>query len=161
MENKKIRNATPLTYDNIKFKSKLEATCYKTLIDNGLNPQYEQKVYTLFEGFTPTVSFYTKNRFKGKNKKLISLSLSTVIDMRNIEKWKYTPDFYFEYNKYIIHIEVKGFRNDVSSYKIKIFRSILEEYQKEDTEHVYELWEIYTKKQLLDCINHIKDNEKS
>ena len=61
MENKKIRNATPLTYNNIKFKSKLEAMCYKTLIDNGLNPQYEQKVYTLFKGFTPTVNFYTKN----------------------------------------------------------------------------------------------------
>ena len=66
MKNKKIKNATASEYNNIKFKSKLELTVYKTLVQAGFNPEYENKHYTLWEGFKPIIPFFTKD----KNKKL-------------------------------------------------------------------------------------------
>ena len=156
--NKKIKNATPLSYDGIAFKSKLEVMCYKVLKEQGFNPLYEQKHYTLFDSFIPNVPYYTKNTFKRKNKNIQVISPFTVIDNRKNTAWVYTPDLYFEYDNYIIIIEVKGFYNDVYRYKTKLFRYRLEQLQKEDTNHTYEYWEIHTKKQLLECISHIKTN---
>lgn len=158
MENKKIIGATPLEYDGIQFKSKLEAMCYKTLKERDIDPQYEQRQYTLFEGYFPSVPYYTKNDFKGKNHKISKISKSTAIDNRKVLSWVYTPDLYFEHGKYIIHIEVKGFYNDIARYKTKLFRWLLEKQQQDDPEHIYEFWEIHTKKQLLECIDHIKEN---
>lgn len=158
--NKKIINATPLTYDNIKFKSKLEAMCYKTLKEEGITAKYECDTYILFEGFDPHIPFYTKNKFKGKDKNIIVLTANTVIDTRKVKSWEYTPDFYFEYNNYAIYIETKGFYNDVARYKTKLFRKELEDLQAKNPARSYEFWEIHTRKQLLDCIKHIK-NEKS
>lgn len=156
--NKKIANATPLTYNGIKFKSKLEVTCYKILNEGGLNPLYEERKYHIFEGFVPHIPFYTKNIFKKKNKNIEVVSNYTVRDNRGISSWVYTPDIYFEYGKYIIHVEVKGFYNDVARYKSKLFRWHLEKMQKDDPEHIYEFWEIHSKTQLLECIKHIKED---
>lgn len=156
-ENKKIRNATPLEYDDIIFKSKLEVMCYKVLKEHGFTPLYEEKHFILFEGFSPNVPFYTKNIFKRKNKSIQVISPFTSIDNRKCTAWIYTPDLYFEYNNHIIIVEVKGFSNDVVRYKRKIFRYRLEQMQEEDKEHIYEFWEIHTKTQLLDCINHLKN----
>ena len=70
--NRKIRNATPEQYENIQFKSKIEAMVYRTLIHEGFNPEYESHTYTIWEGFRPTVPYYTRNR--RKNPFLISRS---------------------------------------------------------------------------------------
>lgn len=156
--NKKIKNAISVTYDGIIFKSKLEETCYKVLKENGFNPLYEGKKYHLFEGFIPHVPFYTKNTFKKKNHNINVISKYTVKDSRKIVSWDYTPDFYFEYDKYVVHIEVKGYYNDIARYKTKLFRWHLEKIQEKDPKHVYEFWEIHTKNQLLECINHLKTN---
>lgn len=158
MENKKVINATPNSFDGIDFKSKLEVMCYKTLKEEGFCPLYEQKHYSLFDSYTPTVPFYVKNTFKGKNCHISKLSPNTAIDFRKVLSWIYTPDIYFEYGKYIIHIEVKGFYNDIARYKTKLFRWQLEQQQKEDPDHIYEFWEIHTRKQLLECLEHIKKN---
>lgn len=155
--NKKIKNATPLDYDGMHFKSQLEVMCYKTLKELGFSPLYEQKKYQIFLGFVPHVPFYTKNTFTRKNKNINIVSGSTVVDFRKINPWDYTPDFYLEYNDYIIYIECKGFYNDVARYKSKLFRWFLEKTQQDDNNHKYEYWEIHTKKQLLDCIKHIVD----
>lgn len=156
VENKKIRNTQAHSYEGIKFRSGLEVTCFKILKEKNISPIYEAKHYALFEGYTPQVPFYSKNTFKRKNKRISVVSSSTVIDSRKVASWIYTPDFYFEYGDYIVHIEVKGFRNDVARYKIKLFRYQLEAMQNRDPNHIYEFWEIHTKKQLLDCIEHIK-----
>lgn len=156
--NKKIANATITEYKGIKFRSKLETVCYRTLKEHGFNPIYEQKHYELMEGFTPSIPFYTKNIFKRKNCNIKVISDSTAVDNRKITSWIYTPDIYFEYEDYIIHIEVKGFYNDVARYKSKLFRMKLEKIQKQDPAHIYEFWEIHTKKQLMDCIKHIKND---
>lgn len=149
--NKKIKNASPKSFNNINFKSLAEVMVYKTLIQQGFSPQYEKETFLIWEGFIPKVPFYTKNSFKRKNHNIEIVGVNTVKDKRPINGITYTPDFTFEYNGKKIIVEVKGFQNDVFPYKFKIFRKYIEELNGN-----YEIWEIFTKTQLLECINHLK-----
>lgn len=114
--NKKVINASPLCYNGIQFKSKLEVTVYKAFIECGIQPSYEPERHIIFEGFKPTVPFYIKDKTKNvslSNKKQIAIT--------------YTPDLEFEYNGYKVYIEVKpAYCNDVYPYKRKLFRKYLE-----------------------------------
>ena len=96
--NKKIKNATVKEYDNIKFKSILEVSTYKTLIEYGFKPEYEKHTYVVWTGFIPKIPFYTKNKFKRKNHNIEVLSANTVRDDRPLDSITYTPDFVFTYN---------------------------------------------------------------
>lgn len=80
--NKKVRNATPLVYENIKFRSKLEVYCYKKLKENNINAEYESTQYVLLDSF----------KYNGEN----------------IRKMTYKPDFVG--TNFII--ECKGRAND-------------------------------------------------
>lgn len=155
MENRKIKNASPKEYNNIKFKSLLEVSVYKTLLQEGFNPEYEKHTYVVWDGFVPKVPFYTKNKFRRKNHNIEVLSRSTAKDSRPISSITYTPDFYFEYNGKKVIVEVKGMANDVFPYKFKMFRKHIQEEYPDD---YFEIWEIFTKKQLLECISRIKEN---
>jgi hypothetical protein len=141
-ENKKILNATPLEYDGIQFKSKLEKMAYQTLRENSLPVEYEPKKFIIWEGFKPTVPFYDKDKvtrmLKLDSKKLVSIS--------------YTPDFLIKYNGYLVVLEMKGALNDTYPIKRKMFRKWLEE---NEPKSIY--FEIYTKKQLLQAIEIIKN----
>lgn len=141
VDNKKIKNASPLEYDGISFKSKLEKMIYQTLMENGFPVQYEPQKFIIWEGFEPTVPFYNKDKrtrmLKLEKKKLISIS--------------YTPDFVFHHNGYLIIIEAKGMENDVFPLKKKMFRKWLESNAPKSM-----FFEIYTKKQLLQAIDIIK-----
>ena len=86
--NKKVKNATVIEYDSIRFKSKLELAFYKLLIQAGFEPKYEERTYLLWEGYKPTIPFYTKDR-KTKLLKLENTKLKNIT---------YTPDFTFNYN---------------------------------------------------------------
>ena len=154
-ENKKIINAEARTYDGINFKSHLEVMVYKTLKELGFNPQYEPTTYTIFEGFATTVPFLTKNTLKRKNFRYEVLSPFTVVVRKPIPSITYTPDFYFEYGGKKIIVEAKGVPNDVYPYKLKMFRKYLEEQPDRDS---YMIWEIHTKKQLLECINYLRQS---
>lgn len=144
MQNKKILNATPLEYDGISFKSKLEKMAYQTLKEHNLPVQYEPKKFIIWEGFKPTVPFYNKDKvtkdLKLEQKKLISIS--------------YTPDFIINYKDHLIVLELKGRENDCFYLKKKMFRKWLEKY---GSKSIY--FEIYTKKQLLQAIDIIKNLE--
>lgn len=155
VENKKIKNAHSKEYNGIKFKSQLEVMTYRTLLEKGFTPKYEEETYILWDGFIPSVPFYTKNNFKRKNCHIEVISPATVKDKRPLTKITYTPDITFDYNGKHIIIEVKGFQNDVFSYKFKMFRKSLEQLPNKDT---LEVWEVFTKKQLLECIEHLKQN---
>lgn len=145
MDNKKIKNAKSLTYNNIIFKSKLEVMCYKLLLENNFNPLYEYKTFVVWRGFKPTIPFYEKNKKDNTNK----LSMNKIIDI------KYTPDFCFTYGNLIVFIEIKGFENDVFYIKKKLFRKYLEKlYCQYNIKSLY--FEIYNKTQLLDAIEIIK-----
>lgn len=142
--NKKILNATPLEYDGITFKSKLEKMAYQTLKENSLPVEYEPKKFIIWEGFKPTIPFYNKDKMtrmlKLEQKKIISIS--------------YTPDFIINYKDYLIILELKGRENDCFYLKKKMFRKWLEKYEPKS---IY--FEIYTKKQLLQAIEIIKNLE--
>lgn len=142
-ENKKVINATPTEYNGIKFKSLIEVMVYKTLLQQGFEPQYEPITYVIWSGFRPTIPFYTRNE---KTKQQI-LNLRKLVDVT------YTPDFYIEYKGLKIIIEAKGFENDVWPYKFKMFRHLLEQQPDKDK---YLIFEIFTKKQLLEAIEIIK-----
>lgn len=142
MENKKIKGTTQEMCDNIKFKSKIEASVYKHLLQAGFNPVYEGRTFTLWEGFKPTVPYYTMS---GKHNKLNNTKLRDIT---------YTPDFTFMYDNKLIIIEVKGFTNDVFPYKFKMFRKILEEKSYANNTLVFEIFSI---KQLKECIKIIKE----
>lgn len=140
--NKKVINATPEEYSNIRFKSKIEVMVYKTLLQHGFKPEYETHTYTIWEGFKPTVPFYTRNKAK-----------ATVLNLKKLINITYTPDFYIEYEGLKIIIEVKGSTNDVFPYKFKMFRWHIENMPDKDN---YLIFEIFTKRQLLESIEIIK-----
>lgn len=152
-ENMRVRNATEMLYDGIQFRSKLEVMTYKTLLEAGIVPEYEKHTYTIWKGFTPTVPLFTKNTLKRKDCRFEVLSPSTMIAHRPLKDIVYTPDFYFEYGDKKIMVEVKGFSTETYLHRIKMFRKYLEEQPDRDS---YMIWEIHTKKQLLECINYLK-----
>ena len=89
--NKKIKNATPVVIDNIKYRSKLEGRCAQILKENNIPFEYEP----LKIEYIPKFEYYG-------------------------EKYRaafYTPDFIID-NKYIL--EIKGFNNDCYRYKKKL-----------------------------------------
>lgn len=141
-ENKKIINASPLEYDGIPFKSKLEKMAYQTLKEQGFPVLYEPKKFIIWEGFRPNVPFYNKDA----STRMLKMDSKKVIDI------SYTPDLMFEYNNHLIIIEMKGFENNTYPLKKKIFRKWLESNYPNS---IY--FEIFTKKQLLQAIDIIKN----
>lgn len=145
MVNKKVRNATVIIYNNIRFKSKLEVSFYKILVQAGFEPKYEEKTYLLWEGYKPTIPFYTKN----KKTKLLKLDMTKLRDMT------YTPDFTFNYNGRLIIIEAKGKENDTYPLKKKLFRKLLENHPEENPL----FFEVFSQRQLQEAIKIIKSYE--
>ena len=141
-ENKKVINASPLEYDGISFKSKLEKMAYQTLKEQGFPVLYEPKKFIIWEGFRPNVPFYNKDA----STRMLKMDSKKVIDI------SYTPDLMFEYNNHLIIIEMKGFENNTYPLKKKIFRKWLESNYPNS---IY--FEIFTKKQLLQAIDIIKN----
>lgn len=140
-ENKKIINASPLEYDGISFKSKLEKMAYQTLKEQGFPVLYEPRKFIIWKGFRPNVPFYNKDA----STRMLKMDSKKVIDI------SYTPDLMFEYNNHLIIIEMKGFENNTYPLKKKIFRKWLESNYPNS---IY--FEIFTKKQLLQAIDIIK-----
>mgnify|MGYP000958292173 CR=1 FL=1 len=93
--NVKVKNATPMTCDGIKFRSKLEVYCYKKLLQNNIKADYEIQTFTVLESFK---------------------YLNEVI-----RKITYTPDFIGE--EFII--ECKGMMNDAFPLRYKLFKYFL------------------------------------
>jgi len=118
----------------------MEALVYKTLKDNGIEPNYEKVTYTLFQGFNPELPLLCI-----KDKHLH-------FDKKRILPITYTPDFTFAYKNLFVVIEVKGFPNDVFPYKFKMFRQVLESIAKSNTDYRYILVEIFNAEQLKEFI---------
>ena len=141
-ENKKIKNASPLEYDDIYFKSQLEKMIYQTLREQGFPVKYEPHKFVLWQGFRPTVPFYDKDKYT----RMLKLESKKIIDIT------YTPDFVFTYNGFLVIIEAKGMENDCFYLKKKMFRKWLED---NHPKSIY--FGIYTKKQLLQAISIIQN----
>ena len=154
MENKKIIGATPVTLNDIHFKSLLESRLFKVLQDEGLNPQYEPYKFHIWEGFKPSIPFYRKD----KRTRRLKIDNTKIIDIT------YSPDIVFDYNNHRVFVEVKpdNFTNDVYPYKQKLFRKYMETNLK-DTNPIFV--RVGTIKNLKEFINILKTdynyNEKS
>jgi len=90
--NKKVKNATPLTYDNISFKSKLEVYCYKLFKDNRIPVEYEKVKFQILDPFV-----YNEEKVRGM---------------------VFTPDFVGR----DFVVECKGFMNDAFPLRWKLFK---------------------------------------
>lgn len=160
MENKKIKGATKTRSFNIQFKSQLEKSIYSTLQQLGFYPQYEPFTFVLWNSFTPLTPFYDKETDKQRNKRIENGDKNTskilIKKSGKIVSIKYTPDFYFKYNDLNVYIEAKGIENDVFYIKKKMFIKYLDDlYIKNGEKSIY--FEVYTKKQLLQAIEIIKE----
>lgn len=151
--NKKILNATPQEYSGVKFRSKIEAMVYKVLKENGFDPRYEEHTYTLWEGYRPTVPFYTKSSPRNRGS-----SGWNKLNLGKLRDITYTPDFYMEHRGLKIIIEVKGNVNDVFPYKFKMLRKYIESLPDKGD---YIIFEIFSKKQLLEATEIIKTHVSS
>ena len=144
--NRKIINATPVVArDGTQMKSQLEKRIYEALLDLGLEPRYEQEVFTYWEGFKPTVPFYdmgSKRKLRSNNKKLVCM--------------RYKPDFVFDYDGIKVIIEAKGWENDQFPIRKKLFRAYLE-----TVPYPVVYAEIFTKKQLFEFIETLKSEAKT
>lgn len=144
--NKKVKNAVNKEYNGLKFKSLLEVTTYKELLQEGFNVLYEPETYILWKGFKPTIPFYDKD----KQTKMLKRNDKKIIDI------KYTPDFMFVYKALTVFIETKGIENDVFYIKKKLFREYLEKEHQHNPGFRPLYFEIYNKRQLIQAINIIK-----
>lgn len=164
-KNKKIRNATVTKGRGITFKSQTEKMIYRTLVDNGIEPEYEKHTFTLWEGFTPITPFYdqetdvqqerrnAEEKSEKKSPKILIPKTAAVIGIR------YTPDFHFVKEDVDIWIEVKGIENDVFYIKKKLFRKYLDDlFKKEGKRSMF--FEVYTKRQMLQALQIIDDYVK-
>jgi hypothetical protein len=93
--NKKVKNATPLNYDSINFKSKLESYCYKLLKENNIPVEYEVEKFLILDSFV-----YNDEKIRGMT---------------------FTPDFVGD--NFVV--ECKGFMNDAFPLRWKLFKYYL------------------------------------
>lgn len=143
-ENKKIKNATPINFQDLKFKSTIEKTIYLALIQEGIVPLYEGFTYILSDSIRPGITpYYTRRKVDGKN--VLALEMSPLSSVT------YTPDFTFLYNGIFVIIEVKGFVNDTYPLKRNLFRKLLEE-----VEIPTMYFEVRSKKELLLALEKVK-----
>lgn len=151
--NKKVKNATPLLYDGIQFKSKLEVETYRALKEEGFSPEYEKNTYEVWKGRKFLVPCYDMHNNRKLHKNVWELN------QYKVQSIKYTPDITFKIESTLIIIEVKGFANDRYPYVKKLFRTWLENNYPQSV-----FFEIHNKKQLkaaIEIIRKYKNEEKS
>lgn len=129
---------------------------YNTLLQHGIEPQYEPTTFTLWDKFRPVTPFYDQETPKQRDKRDPSSPKMLILKTSPIEGIKYTPDFYFKHGDFHVYIEAKGIENDVFYIKKKMFRYYLDQkLLNEGQKSIY--FEIYTKKQLLQALKIIED----
>lgn len=148
--NKKVKNATPLEYDGIHFKSQLEVKAYKALQEEGFNPEYEKHTYEIWKGRKFTVPCYDMHNNRKLHKDTWELN------EYKAQSIKYTPDFTFSVGDTFIVMEIKGFANDRYPYVKKLFRTWLEENIPQSV-----FFEIHNVKQLRAAVEIIKNIQQS
>lgn len=136
--NKKVLNATAVSEDGIDFRSKAERTFYQLIKNTDLDFQYEPKALILLDGFYPKVWYEGTKEHKEK--------------VRNMT---YTPDFIIKSKGHMFLIEIKGLCTDRYIVKRKL---LLDKLKNESHIHFFE---VHTKKDMLFCIDKIKNYDNS
>lgn len=151
MPNNKVKNAKVCQYNGITFKSKLELTCYKKLLEAGLEALYEPRKILLLKGFRlNNAIFYSPIRIRGVGKSF-GLNTRPILDMT------YTPDFFIEnYKGYDIYFDTKGMPNETYPLKKKWFLAWAEE-QSATTGRRIIFFEPHNQAQIIKSIQIIKE----
>lgn len=143
-ENRRIKGAHSVEFDNIKFKSALECSCYKKLKESGLEFHYESEKIIIWEGLKLS---NTKLFIPNKINKLLEECTRKLLNIT------YTPDFIVIKGRYKIYFDVKGKENDVYPIKRKMFLKYLEE---QNDEWTYIFFEPHNVRQMIQTIELIK-----
>lgn len=149
LENRRVIGAKEHIYNNIKFKSGLEVSCYKKLELSGLDFSYESERVILWEGIKlhKTQVYAPKKIGNGRYSRELTLQTRALLNTT------YTPDFIVVKNNYYIYFDVKGQPNDLYPLKKKLFLKVLEE---RITNHQYIFFEPHSVKQMQQAIDIIK-----
>jgi len=128
--------------DGIEFRSRLEAFAYTELKKASIKFDYEKEKFVLMEKFKYENISIEKRKKKGK----------LVFDqaLKSIRSTTYLPDFTNLKDGWII--EVKGLKSDVFNLKWKLFKQYLVKNNLN-----YELYMPGSKKQILQCVEMIKE----
>jgi hypothetical protein len=110
---RKIVQARKKVVDGIEFASTLEAYMYSLLKANGMNFDYEGKVYKILLPFEYQEECWERATRKSK----------AMIDRPKVREAKYTPDFVGENEEWVI--EVKGRANERFPMVWKLFKKLL------------------------------------
>ena len=147
-------------------KSQTEKMVYRTLVDNGITPEYEPQTFVLWDGFTPVTPFYDQETDKQQEKRNLEendgrkTSKILVHKTSPVAGIRYTPDFHFVKEGVQVWIEVKGIENDVFYIKKKMFRKYLDNlHEAEGVNSIF--FEIYTKRQVLQALQIVDDYVES
>jgi hypothetical protein len=145
--NNKVKNAKVCTYQGIIFKSKLELTCYKKLLEAGLEAHYEPRKILLLKGFRMKhTRLYAPITIRGVGKSF-GLNKRPIMDMT------YTPDFFIEnYKGYDIYFDTKGMPNETYPLKKKLFLAWAENQSRDIL-----FFEPHTLTQIMKSIQIIKE----
>lgn len=138
--NKKVRNARKINFNNIQFQSKLELYCYKKLLDNGIEFEYEPQYFDLIPKIEYDASCFESYK---KGTKWLFGPKSKLI--RGI---KYKPDFVNLKDKWII--ECKGYPNEAFPLKWKLFKHYLKQH-----DMIVHLYLVKNPSHVDDCITNI------
>lgn len=146
--NKKVKNAQPIEFNNIKFRSKLEMFCYSEAKKLKLNILYEPDKVVLLPAFEPkNLTVITPKKVNGKYKLLHYYS--------KIRALTYTPDFVVHHKDYIIFIETKGRPNDTYPLKKKLFLNYCEKVLTKKLKKHIVFMEPHNQTQVLECLDLI------
>lgn len=137
--NKKVKNAKPIFYDGIQFKSHLECIFYKEALKQGLTVLYEPQPIEIFPAFTCPVPYYTKD---SKN--------HLILKSAKVLKITYTIDFHVslpDKGSCLVVVETKGKENDAFRNINKLYR-----YTLLDKEEILAHFKLHNKTQVLEAI---------
>ena len=141
----RVKNVQTTKIDGVEFRSRLEAFTCAELKKAKINFDYEKEKFVLMDKFKYEGVSIEKRKKKGK----------LVFDqaLTSIRSTTYLPDFTNLDDGWII--EVKGMKTDVFSLKWKLFKQYLVKNNLN-----YELYMPGSKKQILQCIDMIKEKLK-
>lgn len=139
--NKKVRNATKCEFNGIRLDSKLELFCYKALVKEGIEFEYNPQSFCLIDGISGLQN--TLHEFTFNSKGEIKDSIGS-----NIRPITYSPDFVG--NNWIL--ETKGISNELFPMRWKLFKRMLI-LTNSGYKHVFIA---HNQNQVLECIEIIK-----
>ena len=122
--NKKIKNASPLEVNGVKFRSKLEAFTYRHLLSAGIKDfKYEEHKFILQEAFESKLDSFEDFEKSSKGTKIKGYDEAD----KKIRSITYLPDFVCidDATKTGWVIECKGYSNDSFPLKWKMFKKHL------------------------------------